>query len=378
MATQKNIPLFKPTLGKEELKALAEIFKTGWVGLGPKVAKFEEEFAKFVGTKYAVGLNSCTAALHLALYIYDFPKGSEVLLPSINFISGAHVTLLCGLKPVMVDVEPDTLVMDIKDLEKKITSKTVAVIPVHMGGHPVDMDPLMEIAKKKNLVVIEDVANAQGGTYKGKMLGSIGHIGCFSFEAKKNMTTGDGGMLTLNNEKQYETFKRLRWLGINKDTWKRFSSKTGSYSWYYEISELGFKYNMNDIAASIGLVQLKKLPGMIAKKDKLIARYNKELGKIPEVKIPVKRDWGKFAYWLYIIQTDKRDELIDYLQQQGITTGVHSMPTQLHPLYANLKAKTPVADEVWKKIITLPLYPSMTPAEQNRVIGSIQKFFKIK
>jgi perosamine synthetase len=210
------------------------------------------------------------------------------------------------------------------------------------------------------------------------MLGSIGHIGCFSFEAKKNMTTGDGGMLTLNNDKQYETFKRLRWLGINKDTWKRFSSKTGSYSWYYEISELGFKYNMNDIAAAIGLVQLKKLPGMISKKDKLIAKYNKELSKIPEVKIPVKRDWGKFAYWLYIIQTDKRDELIDYLQQQGITTGVHSMPTQLHPLYANLKAKTPVADEVWKKIVTLPLYPSMTPAEQNRVIRSIQKFFKSK
>lgn len=369
-----NIPLFRPQLGNEELKGLKEIFRTGWVGLGPKTSEFETRFATFIGTKHAIGVNSCTAALHLALQIYHFPKESEVLLANINFISAPHAALYNNLKPVFVDVEYGTLCMDPDDLEKKISPRSKAIIATHLGGEVAQMDAMMNIAKKHRLVVIEDVANAVGGSYRGKMLGSIGDIGCHSFEAKKNMTTGDGGMITIQDDEQAATLRRLRWLGINRDTWKRFSEKKGSHGWYYEVAELGYKYNMNDIMAVIGLAQLKKLPSMLARKDKLIARYNKELRKLPWMTLPINQPGAKGAYWLYIIKVDAREEFMQYLSNARITTGVHFMAMSAHPLYKHIPTKTPVADAVWRKIVSLPLYPSMTEKEQEYVIGTIKKF----
>lgn len=371
----KKIPLFRTTFGEEEVAAVREVLLSGWVALGPRTEEFEKAYAKFIGTKHAIGVNSCTAALHLALGIYEFPKGSEVLMSTINFISAPHSALYSGLKPVFVDVNPATLQMDARDLEKKITKKTKAIIATHLGGTPADMDHIMRIAKKHKLIVIEDVANAVGGSYKGKMLGSIGHIGCHSFEAKKNMTTGDGGMLTLNDTNMAEKLKRLRWLGINKDTWKRFAGgNKGTYSWYYEVSELGYKFNMNDIMAALGLVQLKKLPKILAKKDALIARYNKAFKDVPWITTPATEPKGKGAYWLYIIQVPKRDAFMTYLQEQGITTGVHFMPMHMHPLYKKARTVTPIADRVWKNIVSLPLYPNMTKDEQEYVIRAIKNF----
>ena len=368
-----KIPLFRTPTGEEEADAVREVLLSGWVTLGPKTAQFEEEYAKFIGTKYAIGLNSGTAALHLGLLIYEFPKGSEVLMSTINFISAPHAALYNGLTPVFVDVKRDTLCMDVEDLERKITPNTKAIIATHLGGIPCDMDRVMEIAKKHNLIVIEDVANAVGGSYKGKMLGSIGHIGCHSFEGKKNMTTGDGGALTLNDDAQNEKLRQLRWVGINKDTWKRFSEKQGNYSWYYEVSELGFKYNMNDIMAAIGLVQLKKLPSFLARKDELVDRYNAALAEVSWIERPGVEAHGKAAYWLYIVKVPNRDTFMQYLQDAGITTGVHFMPMHMHPLYKQ-DAKTPVADEVWEHIVTLPLHPLMTDEEQNYVIDTIKAF----
>jgi perosamine synthetase len=371
----KKIPLFRTTFGEEEVAAVREVLLSGWVALGPKTAEFEQAYAKFIGTKYAIGLNSCTAALHLALSVYEFPKGSEVLMSTINFIAAPHSALYNGLAPVFVDVNPGTLQMDPADMEKKITKKTKAIIATHLGGTPADMDAIMRIAKKHKLVVIEDVANAVGGSYKGKMLGSIGDIGCHSFEAKKNMTTGDGGMITLNDTKMAEKLKRVRWLGINKDTWKRFSGgKQGTYSWYYEVSELGYKFNMNDIMAALGLVQLKKLPRILAKKDTLIARYNKAFQNIPWITTPVAEPKGKGAYWLYIIQVPERNAFMTYLEKHGITTGVHFMPMHMHPLYKKTRTVTPIADRVWKNIVSLPLYPNMTKEEQEYVIKTIKNF----
>lgn len=371
-----KIPLFRPQLGKEELRGLAKIFKTGWVALGPKTAELENKFAAYIGTKYAVGVNSGTAALHLAFTVFNFPRNSEVLMPAINFISGPHAAVYCGLKPVLVDVEADTLCMDVNDMERKIGRRTRAILAVHLGGRPVDMDAVMKIARRCKLVVIEDVANAVGGEYKHKKLGSIGHIGCHSFEAKKNMTTGDGGMLTLNNGKLAAKLRRLRWLGINKDTWKRFSENKGNYSWYYEVGELGYKYNMNDIMAVIGLAQLRKLDGFLRAKRKLAANYDRELGGLAQVSLLETRPWDSRGYWLYIIKVawDKRDRFMQYLSERSINTGVHFMPTHLHPLYRNLKAKTPIADRVWRQVVSLPFYPSMTPKEQSYVINAIKKF----
>ncbi len=371
----KKIPLFRTSFGEEEVAAVRKVLLSGWVALGPKTAEFETAYAKFIGTKYAIGVNSCTAALHLALDIYQLPKGSEVLMSTINFISAPHSALYSGLTPVFVDVNPETLQIDVKDLEKKITNKSKAIIATHLGGTPADMDNIMRIAKKYKLIVIEDVANAVGGSYKGKMLGSIGHIGCHSFEAKKNMTTGDGGMITLNDQKMAEKLKRIRWVGINKDTWKRFSGgKQGTYSWYYEVSELGYKYNMNDIMAALGLVQLKKLPRILAKKDILIARYNKVFKKVPWIVTPVPEPKGKGAYWLYIIQVPERDAFMQYLEKNGITTGVHFMPMHLHPLYKKTRTVTPIANKIWKNIVSLPLYPDMTKEEQTYVIDTIKSF----
>jgi perosamine synthetase len=371
---QMTVPLFRPSLGTEELRGIKEIFKTGWIGLGPKTAELERQFGAYIGTKHAIALNSCTAALHLALGVHNFPKGSEVLLPTINFISSPHSVLYNGLTPVFVDTDPTTLCMDVADAAKKVTSKTKAIIATHLGGNAADMDAVMKLAKKHQLIVIEDVANAVGGSYKGKKLGSIGHIGCHSFEAKKNMTTGDGGMLTLNDDKQAETLRRLRWLGINKDTWKRFSDKKGNYSWYYEVSELGYKYNMNDIAAVIGLAQLKKLDKMCAQKDRLIGRYNRELAKLNWIDTSFVQPGKGNAYWLYIVKMKNRDEFIQYMSDHGITTGVHFMPMHMHPLYKKARAQTPVADEAWKDIVSLPLFSSMTTAQQGYVIDTIKKF----
>ena len=369
----RKIPLFRTDMGEEEVAAVRDVLLSGWVALGPKTAEFESQYAKFIGTKHAIGVNSCTAALHLALLVYDFPKGSEVLLSTINFISAPHSALYSGLVPVFVDVDPGTLSLDIADLEKKITPKTKAIIATHLGGTPVDMDALMEVARKHNLVVIEDVANAVGGSYGDKMLGSIGDIGCHSFEAKKNMTTGDGGMLTLNDDAMNEKLRRLRWVGINKDTWKRFSEKQGTYSWYYEVSELGYKYNMNDIMAAIGIVQLSRLPKLLETKDGFVARYNDELGKLSWLTTPKTQPKGKGAYWLYIVQVPDRDAFMKYLEERGITTGVHFMPMHLHPLYKQ-DPKTPVADKVWEHIVSLPLYPGMSDDEQEYVIETIKQF----
>ena len=366
------VPLFKPELGEEELSALREIFKTGWVGLGPKTAEFEKKFSEYIGADFAIGLNSCTAALDLSLRARHFGKG-EVLVPAITFVSTPHAVLYNNLEPVFVDVDPETLCMDVADFERKITPRTKAVIPVHLGGHPCDMDPIMEIARLKNIFVIEDVANACGGEYKGRKLGSIGDFGCFSFEAKKNMTTGDGGMITTNDESSIAPLKRLRWCGIDKDTWKRFSENK-NYSWYYEVAELGWKYNMNDISAAIGLVQLQKLDAMLAKKSRIVNNYKIALKDLLWLELPVEREWAKGAWWLFIVKVPERDRFIEHLAGRGITTGVHFMPMHLHPLYKKYGARVPKTEKVWQKMVTLPLYPSMTNSEFEEVVDAVKTF----
>ncbi len=367
-----SVPLFKPELGEEELSALREIFKTGWVGLGPKTAEFEKKFSEYIGTDFAVGLNSCTAALDLALRVRHF-DGGEVLVPAITFVSTPHAVLYNNLRPVFVDVDPETLCMDTTDFERKITPRTKAVIPVHLGGHPVDMDPVVEIARAKNIFVVEDVANACGGEYKGKKLGSIGDFGCFSFEAKKNLTTGDGGMITIHDETMVAPLKRLRWCGIDKDTWKRFSENK-NYSWYYEVRELGWKYNMNDIASAIGLVQLKKLDELLAKKSRIVNNYKIALKDISWLELPVEREWARGAWWLFIVKVPERDRFIEHLASRGITTGVHFMPMHHHPLYKKYGADVPKTEKVWPRMVTLLFYPSMTDSEFEEVIDAVKTF----
>jgi len=364
------IQIFKPSMGEEELSALKKVFESGFIGLGPKTAEFEENFAKYVNAPYAIGVNSGTAALHISLAAFGINSG-EVLVPSLTFVSTALAPIYNNAKPVFVDVYEDTLCMSIEDLQEKITDKTKAIIPVHYGGHPCDMDAIMEIARDKKIIVIEDAAHACGAEYKGRKIGSIGDATCFSFHPVKNISTGDGGMITLENKEIAEKLKRLRWCGINKDTWQR---KIGGYSWYYEVTEIGFKCHMNDIMAAIGIEQLKKLDRLNARRKEIVDFYNKAFKGLNWVELLIEKDYVKSSHWNYVIKVEERDELINFLKQNGIESGVHYMPVHLHPIFKSFTANVPVTEEVWKKIITIPLFPDLTNPEVEKVVSAIKMF----
>lgn len=379
------IQVFRPSMGEEEVQAVREVLESGWIGLGPKTAEFEGEFAAYVGAKYAVGLNSGTAALHLALSAFGIGEGDEVLVPPITFVSTVHAILYNNAAPVFVDVYPDTLCIDVEDMERKITEKTKAVIPVHYGGHPCEMDEIMEIAHKEGLIVVEDAAHACGSEYKKRKIGSTGDATCFSFHAVKNLATGDGGMITTDNKEVYELLKRLRWVGIDKSTWERTEAigeamkserkEYGKYGWYYEVNELGYKYHMNDIAAAIGLVQLKELEKTNQRRREIVESYNQAFGDIEWIETPVEREYVKSAHHNYVIKTPYRDELNLYLRDKGIATGVHYMPIHLQPYYRKqFYAGVPVAEKVWTTLLTLPLYPDLTDEDFDYVVDSIRSF----
>ncbi len=368
------IPIFRPSMGDEEIEAVAEVLKSGWIGLGPKTKEFEERFAEYIGTKYAVALNSCTAAIHLALNVLGINSGEAITTP-ITFVSTAHAIIYNNATPVFADVQEDTLNIVPYDIERKITAKTRAIIPVHYGGHVCDMDEILEIANEHNLSVIEDAAHACGAEYKGKKAGSLSDIGCFSFHAVKNLATGDGGMITTNDEEVYEKLLKLRWLGINKSTYQRDAK---GYSWYYDVEEIGFKTHMNDITAAIGLVQLRKLDKMNAKRREIVKRYNEAFEDQDWIETPVEKEYVKSSLHNYAIKVNNGDRngLIAHLAEKGISAGVHYMPLYMHPIYKKLgiKGNCPVAHNVWKKVVILPLYPDMTEEDVEKVINAVRGF----
>lgn len=366
------LPVFKPNYDEQEVQAVRECLQKGWTGCGPKVKEFEEEFARYVGSKYAVATNSCTASLHLAVMTLNIP-GAEIISTPMTFVSTNHAILYNQAVPVFADIQKDTMNIDPADIRAKITPKTRAVIAVHFGGHACDLDEIQALTQKHGLALIEDCAHACGGLYQGRKLGSFGDFGCFSFHAVKNMATGDGGMIVTNDKKHYDRLMKLRWVGISKDTWNR--NEKGAYSWDYNIEELGFKYQMNDITAAIGLVQLRKLDGMNQKRRALAKRYREGLAGISGIELPGEKPGVESARHNFIIKTNDRDGLMEFLKTRQISTGVHYRPNNHYELYQNA-GKTPAAEEVWKRIVTLPLYPSMTTEQQDYVIRSIKVFFK--
>jgi perosamine synthetase len=381
------IQVFKPSMGQEELDALAEIFKTGWIGLGPKTVEFETRFAEYVGAKYAIAVNSATAALHLACLALELGPDDEVLVPTMTFVSTAHAPMYCGATTVFVDIDPDTLIIDLRDLEKKISPKTKAIIPVHYGGHACPMEEIWDIAKHHNLFVIEDAAHACGSEYKGIKIGGLPHsdFTCFSFQAVKNLPVGDGGMITTNRVEMVHILKKLRWCGIDKSTWDRTEEiiieqqsnirRFAKYGWYYEVHELGYKNHMNDIAAVIGLEQLKKLETHNQRRRQIVTKYNDAFRGIPWIENIPEREYSRSSCHNYVIKTPYRDLLNIYLKDRAIATGVHYMPIHLQPYYRKLfKTTLPVAEHVWTQLLTLPLYPDMTDDDVDYIIDSIKSF----
>lgn len=380
------IPLFKASVGKDELKAVERVFKTCFLGKWKQTEKFEKEFAKFTGAKYCVGTNSGTAALHLALMACGIKEGDEVLVPSLTFVSTALVVLYVGAKPVWVDVRPDTLCMSPTDVAKKIGPKTRAIIPVHYGGQPADIDLIKIIIKKfekkfgHKIFLISDAAQASGSKYpNGKRVGCCqwSDVTAFSFEAKKPASCGGGGAVTTNNKDLAKKIGTLSWLGINKGTKERMSK--GKYNWQYDVVDVngfyGYKYHMCDIEAAILSVQLKKLDMMNAKRRHIVERYNKAFKNIPWIRI-IKRSKGS-ACWNYaiILNGVDRKKFIEYLVKKNCSVGVHYEALNRHSIFKQFKkASTPITDDVWKKLVILPCFPDLSLKDQNYVIKCIKSY----
>ncbi len=369
------LPVFQPFHGEEEIDAVAQVIRSGWWGQGPKTAELEQRFAEFVGAKRAVSLNSATAALHLALKIAGV-EGGEVITTPMTFVSTNHAILYNNAVPVFADIQPDTLNLDPNEVERKITPKTRAIMAVDYGGHPADLDALYAIAAAHNLIVVEDAAHAAGSRYHDQPVGSISPLTCFSFHPVKNLATGDGGMITLNNPEWDERLRRLRWVGINKDTWVRSSETDASqYAWQYDVEELGYKYHTNDIMSAIALVQLGRLPQTNARRREICALYDEGLRDLEQLQLPVERAGVFSARHNYVIRLSQRDELGTWLREHRVATGMHYIPNHLHAMYKPYAVPLPVTEREWLRLLTLPLFPAMSDADVQYIIDAIHAFY---
>lgn len=375
----EQIPYALPLIDDEEIKEIIDTIQSNWLSKGPKTVEFEKVFAEYVHSAHAVGLNSCTAGLHLAQLAVGIGPGDEVITTPYTFVATANTIIHTGAKPVFVDIDPITMNIDPTLIEEKITDKTKAIIPVHFAGFPCDMDPIMEIARKHNLIVIEDAAHAVYTKYKGQMIGSIGDITCFSFYATKNLVTGEGGMITTNNEQWADQIRVMSLHGMSKNAWNRYGNKG---NWFYEVEYPGYKYNMTDVQASFGLVQLKKLESLQNRRAEIAGVYNKELKDVKGITLPHQDDTHTHAWHLYVLKLDlneftiDRGQFIQELNNLGIGTSVHFIPVPMHPYYANLGyniEEYPNALAVYNGAISIPLYPKMNNDQVNRVVEAVKK-----
>ena len=377
-----NIRLFKPVVGEEELAEIRKAFDKSWIGLGEKVREFENKWSGLIGCKSSIGLNSATAALHIAVQSFGFEPGKKIMIPAITFAATAFAPIYNRLIPVFVDVDEDSVSLSIEDMERKYDKDVVAIIPVHYAGHPARMKEIMDFAAAKNLKIIEDCAHTTGSEYLGKKLGTWGHISCFSFEEKKCMTTGDGGMMCSDDTELINSMRPARWLGINKDGWMRYKKDmneelANAYHWHYEISMLGYKYNMNDLAASLGLAQLKKLPAMNKRRTEIVRTYMNGISGLNKIKLLLPFEPENYVYQMFGVRCESRDQLILYLKSKGIATGVHYFPLYKHPYFMQWESKCSVAEKIWTSFVTLPLHADLTDEEINYVISVLDEADKI-
>jgi perosamine synthetase len=374
------LPFHTPSIGEEEITAVLEVLRSGWLTTGSKAKQFEREFARFTGARYALAVNSATAALHLALEAAGVHEGDEVIVPAMTFTATAEVVCYLKARPVLVDCQPDTLNLDVDRLEAAVTRKTRAIIPVHFAGQPCDMDRIMDFARSRDLTVIEDAAHALPAFYRNRMVGSIGDITCFSFYATKTITTGEGGMATTDNPQWAEKMRVLSLHGISHDAWKRYRAEG---SWYYEVINAGYKYNLTDLAASLGVEQLKKCQSFYQARRRISAIYHAAFAELPAVKVPVCRPDVQHAWHLYVIQLElerlkiDRREFIEELKSENIGTSVHFIPLHLHPYYRDTfgyrPEDFPTASSVYERIISLPIYPGMTDQDAGDVIRAVTR-----
>ncbi|HXA00141.1 MAG TPA: DegT/DnrJ/EryC1/StrS family aminotransferase [Candidatus Dormibacteraeota bacterium] len=373
----------RASIGEEEIEAVREVLSSGWLTTGERVKRFESHFADHVGAAHAVALSSCTAALHLALAAIGLEEGDEVILPTMTFASSGEAVLYFRGRPVLVDSTADLFHMDPAQIEANITPRTKAIMPVHYSGYAHGLDSILEIADRRGLKVIEDAAHSFPSRFRGKFIGTFGDITCFSFYATKTITTGEGGMATTEDPKLADQMRRLSLHGISRDAWKRYSAEG---SWRYDIEALGYKYNLTDLQAAIGVVQLQKCETLLARRAALAARYTQELSSLSAFSVPVTPSDVDHAWHLYVLQVNNgalkisRDAIIQELKKRGVGTSVHFIPLHLHPLYRQsgyLPGQFPNAEQHFSRAISLPLFPDLSWEEQDRVIQALHDIVRI-
>lgn len=372
-----------PKMGEEEVAEVVATLRSGWIGTGPKVAAFEEMFRNYCGAKYSIAVNSCTAALHLSLLALKLEPGSEVITTPLTFCATVNAIIHAGLVPVLADIDISTMNIDSCKIESKITSKTRAILPVHFAGRPCEMDKIMELASRYNLHVVEDCAHAIESSYKGKKTGTFGRFGCFSFYVTKNMTTGEGGMVLAQDSHDAEWVKMLALHGMSADAWKRFGDD--GYKHYYVV-ESGFKYNMMDIQAAIGIHQMKRLEENWNRREEIWNMYNSALSKLPITLPKEPQKDTRHGYHLYtiLIDSDKcgisRDEFLKRMTYHNIGVGVHYLSLPEHPFYRRefgWKAEDyPNAALVGSQTVSLPLSAKLTNADVEDVVMAVERSLK--
>ena len=373
-----TVPFHVAAVGEEEAQAAAEVIRSGWLTTGQRTFEFERRFAAYVGARHAIAVSSCTAALHLALEAAVIGAGDEVLVPTTTFTASAEVVCYLGAKPVLVDVQPASMNFDPEDAARKISACTKAVIPVHLAGVPCDMEEIHDLASAHSLHVVEDAAHALPASYHGIPIGALSQVTAFSFYATKTLTTGEGGMLTTEDDKLADRMRMMRLHGIERDAWKRYRSDG---AWFYEVMDAGFKYNMTDIQAAIGLVQLGKCDELSAARQAIAERYSAAFGGNSSLQVPETYSDRRSAWHLYVLRLNldtlsiDRDRFIEELKVRGIGTSVHFIPLHLQPFYKNRfgyrPGDYPRAEAEYKRALSLPIYPTMTDAEVEAVIEAV-------
>jgi perosamine synthetase len=367
-----TIPVARPALGADELAAVKEVFDSGWLGMGAKVFEFEKALQAYLGGGRAVAVSTGTAALHLALAAEGIGPGDEVIMPSLTFTATPQAVLACGATPVFCEIDPDTLNVDIRDLEARISGRTRAVMPVHYGGYPCDMTRLLDLCDRRGLRLVEDAAHAFGSRFEGRPIGSFGHSTCFSFDPIKTITCGEGGAVVVHDEALYERLIQKRILGIDKDTWHRYQNRR---SWFYEVVTPGFRYHMSNINAAIGLVQLKQIDTFIAARQRIVAAYDEALVRLPGLRLldHGRQETAPFCY-IVRVRDGRRDALLDFLDGRGVGAGVHYIPNHLQPLFKT-DDRLPITEEAFGEILSLPLYATMSEDDVRQVVTGVESFF---
>ncbi len=382
------LPFARPSIGEEEIAEVVDALRSGWVTTGPKVKVFENDFAEYVGAGYALAVSSCTAGLQIALAALGVGPGDEVIVPTFTFCATANVVVHLGARPVLVDVGEDFNVTP-EALEAAITSRTKAVIPVHYGGRPCDLTAIYQLAQRYRLAVVEDAAHAVGARYGDYRVGADGlqkdypglrRATVFSFYATKNMTTGEGGMITTSDADLFDRLRILSLHGMSRDAWRRY---TRGGSWYYEVTAAGYKANMTDIQAALGIHQLERLDRFIQVRRRYARLYDEGFSDLVEVTTPAVRADQDNVYHLYVIRLDlsaltiSRADFIELLRARNIGTGVHFIPVHLHPFYRERFGYRwgdfPAAEALYERVVSLPLYPGMSEADVRYVVTGVRR-----